>query len=540
MSNILLNFPEGFSPRERQITILKRVDEAFKSGKKFIIIDAPTGSGKTHTAKTIANTSKVIPEDFKDLVDSYEIFSESGNSLMDGFESFGSYSLTITKSLQDQYNDTFPDTGILKGQSNYRCDVDEDFSVDIAPCIYMASLKRQCWTSNRCPYYNKRNEMLKSHFSSLNYSMFFSLPEHLKRREILICDEGSELEEQLVAQFTCDVDIPFLMRCGVTMKAFPSNETVDNVKDWISNLSVSISKVLESLKDKLGDLSLSKDKLEFEKKRQEYSKLNTLSNKIIMLDLTYKDSQYLIERIEKSIRFTPLKVDVLSKYLFKYADKVVIMSATIIDPKSFCKSLGITDYEYISVDSGFDPEKAPIHVMTKQKLNYKNLKDKLPDLIKQINDILKHHGDEKGIIHTHTQYITDYVRDKIKSDRLLCRETGVKNEDILEIHERSDEPTVLVSPSMTYGIDLKGDLAKFQIIMKAPWLPTNNIRISKLMKLDNDWYSNMMLKTLVQSCGRGVRTEEDECVTYILDGSIYDAVKRNRHKLPKFFLDRFN
>jgi Rad3-related DNA helicase len=50
----------------------------------------------------------------------------------------------------------------------------------------------------------------------------------------------------------------------------------------------------------------------------------------------------------------------------------------------------------------------------------------------------------------------------------------------------------------------------------------------------------MMLKTLVQACGRAVRSEDDECETYILDGSIFDAINRNKGKLPKFFLDRFN
>jgi Rad3-related DNA helicase len=115
----------------------------------------------------------------------------------------------------------------------------------------------------------------------------------------------------------------------------------------------------------------------------------------------------------------------------------------------------------------------------------------------------------------------------------------VRNEELLEIHENSSEPTVLVSPSMTYGVDLKGDLGKFQILLKAPWLPTKEIRVEKLMKIDKHWYSNAMLKTLIQACGRGIRSEDDECITYILDGSIFDAVHRNKSKLPKFFVDRF-
>jgi Rad3-related DNA helicase len=92
---------------------------------------------------------------------------------------------------------------------------------------------------------------------------------------------------------------------------------------------------------------------------------------------------------------------------------------------------------------------------------------------------------------------------------------------------------------MTYGVDLKGKLAEFQIILKAPWLPTKDVRVEKMMKLDKEWYSNKMLCTLVQACGRGVRSNTDECVTYVLDGSIFDTVARSKKKLPKYFLDRF-
>ena len=36
----------------------------------------------------------------------------------------------------------------------------------------------------------------------------------------------------------------------------------------------------------------------------------------------------------------PLKIDKLANHLFKHADKVILMSATIIDPNNFSKSLG--------------------------------------------------------------------------------------------------------------------------------------------------------------------------------------------------------
>ena len=182
----------------------------------------------------------------------------------------------------------------------------------------------------------------------------------------------------------------------------------------------------------------------------------------------------------EGITFMPLKVNNLAKRLFDYADQVILMSATIIDPDNFCKSLGITDYEYVEAESSFDAKKAPIICNPKYKLNYHLMEKNLPKVIRLVADICQHHGNDKGIIHTHNNTITSKLSTMLYGDRFLYREPGIKNEDILDQHMLSSDPTVLVSPSMSYGVDLKGDLAKFQIIIKAPFLPTKDVRIEKL------------------------------------------------------------
>jgi Rad3-related DNA helicase len=193
---------------------------------------------------------------------------------------------------------------------------------------------------------------MKSKFSALNYSMYFSLPQHLKKREILVCDEGSELEQQLVAQYTCEIDFQFLMKTKTFLTAFPTQETHIKVSAWLQTLAENIDKNIESYKEWFKENSRKTD-MDFARKKTEYTRLTNLQNSVGTLISTYQDSQYIIERLEIGVRFTPLKVDKLSKYLFENADKVLILSATIIDPPNFCKSLGITDYEFIDVDAGF-------------------------------------------------------------------------------------------------------------------------------------------------------------------------------------------
>ena len=131
------------------------------------------------------------------------------------------------------------------------------------------------------------------------------------------------------------------------------------------------------------------------------------------------------------------------------------------------------------------------------------------------------------------------LKSKLKSDsRYLFRDDTTKNEEILKEHFESKLPTILVSPSLAYGIDLKDDYARFQIIVKLPFSPLSSKRIKKLFEMDRDWYENKMLNSLVQACGRATRSKQDFSTTYILDGNIYNTLKNVKTKLPKYFIDR--
>tara|TARA_R100001129_G_scaffold186655_1_gene179740 strand:- start:3421 stop:5055 length:1635 start_codon:yes stop_codon:yes gene_type:complete len=542
IGGLLKSFPDKYNPNPAQIKLLKNIDQAFTDGYKFVICNAPTGSGKSFISKTIGNISREPTKEFREIVTNYLAYRRShggGYTYEDecnNEQAFGCTALTITKALQDQYKELFNDIKILKGKSNYQCEVDDRFTVELAPCLHLPKIKEECWAKNMCPYYEDRNTALTSTFSTLNYNMFFSLPDHLKKRQYIICDEAAELEDQLVKEFSCSINFESLTRMEVNIRPFYSRNSLQVVK-WINELILDLNDRIEELKDVTNNNKVSK-KFIIESKKNLIS-LRNLHSKLSLIIDTWNESEYLYETDKKGINFMPLKVDKLANHLFKHADKVILMSATIIDPNNFSKSLGIKKFKYIEAESSFDSKNAPIYCNTKVKLNYHNLKRSLPKVVKQIEEICDFHKSDKGIIHTHNNVITSFLSDKLTDSRFLIREPGVRNEVILEQHFLNNDPTVLISPSMSHGVDLRDDLARFQIIVKAPFLPTKDKRIEKLMKDNFDWYINKMLCSLIQSCGRGVRSHKDHCVTYILDGSIAESVVNNRHKLPKYFIDRF-
>lgn len=545
MTSLLSKFPDTFTPNKQQVKLLRNIEQAFEDGYKFVVCSAPTGSGKSFVSKTLGNDSRSPSKDFKDLVSTYQVFkrSQSGDyQYADEIEEekpFGAFALTITKALQDQYKELFTEVDVLKGKSNYQCSYDTNYTVEYAPCILAKRIKDDCWAKNSCPYYEARNSAITSNFATLNYNMFFALPYHVKRKQYIICDEASELEDQLVKEFSCQINFEYLKKVEVIIRPLPSDNDYGKLGRWLSTLCGDIEDRAIELREITSKNDSKNTALYASEKKSELISLLTLQSKIKTLIDTWHDSEYITERVAKGVNFMPLKVDKLAKYIFDYADKVVLMSATIIDPSNFCKTLGIDKFKYIEAESTFDAAKAPIYANTKIKLNHSNLQTNLPKIVKQIQEICNIHSNEKGIIHTQTNTITNYLRDNLKNNRILYREPGIRNENILDMHSTSSAPTILASPSMSYGVDLKDDLARFQIIIKAPYLPMVDKRVEKMMKLDFNWYMNKMLCSLIQSCGRGVRSHKDHCVTYILDAAIVEAIINNKSKIPKYFLDRF-
>lgn len=539
-SRYLTKFPDNYNPSKQQIELIKRIEDAYAKGYKYVICSAPTGSGKSFISKTLGNVSNECSNEFRDLITSYRAFKQDyiGNYSheVDCMQEapFGAFALTITKSLQDQYHGLFDDSSLLKGKSNYQCQVNIDVDVENAPCLLAPKLKEECWSKNLCPYYNARNKALMDKFSVLNYKMFLTLPGHVKRKNFIVCDEASELEDEIVKHFSVFVDPDKLKLLGVRIPYLYSADIAEVYK-WLNLIMVAIGEHIEQLTEKHNSKHTTlniNDKMKLNYFRNLHRTLN-------LIDETWSECEYICQRDGKTVKILPLRVNVLSKYIFNYGENVLLMSATIVDHKSFAQTLGIKEYKYIEVDSTFDSAKAPIYVSLQNKLNKGNMEKMLPKVLEQVQALCESHKNEKGIIHTHTMQITQYLQKHLKDPRFLFRDAESRNENILSNHSKSDVPTVIVSPSMTFGVDLRDNLARFQIIVKGAFLPLGDNRIKRMFEEDKIWYTNKMLINLVQACGRGIRSKDDYCVTYILDGAAGDVVLANKHKLPKYFIDRF-
>ncbi len=237
MDDFIKNFPFP-TKRESQYNVLKEIDAAFASGYRHIILEAPTGFGKSPVAIAVALTLG------------------------------SSYICTSTKELQTQYAKDFPFVRLAKGKNNFQCLVKDDFirngtfkcgldsnsakcrhtTADYGPCINNESLKnsgckyrtflkdykvnnngtreeevfidqdttdyyqqeysRWSYLENLkekrlwgpCEYFDQLNIALTSRHSIFNYYMLLSLLpiKKFRSRELLILDEAHLLETEIV------------------------------------------------------------------------------------------------------------------------------------------------------------------------------------------------------------------------------------------------------------------------------------------------------------------------------------------------------
>ena len=93
---------------------------------------------------------------------------------------------------------------------------------------------------------------------------------------------------------------------------------------------------------------------------------------------------------------------------------------------------------------------------------------------------------------------------------------------------------VLISPSMNEGVDLPGDLCRFQIIYKIPYPDLADKQIRLRANADEDWYDYKTALSLIQTYGRGMRFKDDYCITYCIDSRIPEFIASNSF-LPDWF-----
>ena len=106
--------------------------------------------------------------------------------------------------------------------------------------------------------------------------------------------------------------------------------------------------------------------------------------------------------------------------------------------------------------------------------------------------------------------------------------------EVLEQFKAYKGPAVILTPSGFEGIDLPGDLSRFQILCKAPFGSLGDKRVAHILNVYPDIYSLTTLMKVTQGAGRSVRSAEDWATTYCLDMGIQRLWSKNNAWADEF------
>jgi Rad3-related DNA helicase len=277
--------------------------------------------------------------------------------------------------------------------------------------------------------------------------------------------------------------------------------------------------------------------------------LGTINGKVTFLIDNVDDNWIIHEHDDKYtsyITFVPVWVDKFSNLLLGHADKYLMMSATI--SKFDMKLLGIEDkdMDFIDMPSVFKPTNMPIIYKPLCKINMRTNKD---SIVKHVDEIILNHPDEKGVLHTVSYSLTNYILEhSIYGYRMISHGSGdiytsanilENRNDAIDAFLESHEPNILVSPSVETGLDLKDELGRFQVICKVPFASLGDEVVKRRKSDYSEWYTNDAINRIVQGSGRICRSITDYGVTYVIDQNMGWLVSRNKSMFPNWWLQAY-
>jgi Rad3-related DNA helicase len=535
-----------YKPRKEQREALEFIKNEWEKNptNKTFLLNLPTGVGKSYLAMMISKLCK---------------------------DKMGKFSrvdvITNSKILQDQYSGTFESISDLKGKENYEC---ESYSCS---CAQGGEFNRLNKTScESCPYSNARENYISGGISLTNFYLYIlyaiynqKLMESRDAR-VLIVDECHELESVISDFISIKITETIVKKFKFSneyeiLKKLKSISTIQSYVDFLSFLNGEIIDTIEGMEK--GLISKPRD-VKSDKRDIKISKvLNTKNSDVKIMNLITDLKQYQLKidvflkeykensnnwvlesnwnekTKQKELALEPIwSFDYLDKYVFSHYDKVFLMSGTILDKNLFCQlnGLDVDNSVYYSISSPFPLKNRPIFYMPLGKMSFKSKEDTFKTYIPYIKKILDKYKNKKGVIHTNSFELSKWINDSIKDPRLIFHDSSNKDE-MLRMHFESNEPTVIVSPSMDTGVSFDDDKARFQIIAKVPY-PSLASQKNKMRQVNNpDWYSYKTVCGLIQMAGRPVRSNVDYADTIIIDGGFGDVIKHSSHYLPDWLQD---
>lgn len=537
----------GFAPREGQVAAVNQILEAYiDEGKRNVILNASTGTGKSIIGAVVAETYSTL----------------KGNKV--GPKS--SISLTATNVLAEQYETSFikiaeiGQYAMIKGAGNYDCtalstpeqaetaDACAWYTMVQESAAFQATLDTHC---SRCEYLGVKKKRNQVRHLTTNYSFYFIdrlYSGMFEDRDLIVWDEAHLINDLFSEHNAIHFSQKSLMKAAM------------DIADKVGLTDQKIAKLIKTIgqdcavPDKINETNYRtyilgmKEIYAYAKEQggagteralrqgnmKQYSALRRFvreyEGKFCKIDDLFNfeyDHVFEYNKEEKSVTIKPIFVGNMMDALYCGDEsKNLFMSATVSEG-FMTKTLQLdpAKTKFIKLEPTFPKESKEVVFLDPISLNYTSMQD--PKTIKKlrsnIRKIVEHHlaKSERGIILAPSFKVAKEAAEElanVKGMKIFEHRQGEKLIHILDAFKLyKGGPAVLISPSMYEGIDLPGDLSRFQILVKAPFPSLGDRRMKYILDRHPDIYNTITIMKMVQGAGRSVRSMDDHATTYVLD-----------------------
>ena len=502
---------------------IEQIAKAFLDGEKYVFAQVPTGVGKSAIAYTVHKIMREANPGYRSTI------------------------TTVTKALQDQYQNEFNEIYDLRGKINYPC-LHNVGPYGSAGCHEL--LHQKICSQTVCPYVMQRKQWCEDEALRITNSSFMieacpslvMLPEN--KSDLLVIDECHTLDTHLVDHSTLDLQTDKLKAVNKVMGNIfvePFYRFINGFKNRKPGCVVDVSqedgmaeaanKLHQSLETEIENLHTkvrnrpgnSAGYLAAIEEMQGISdKLNMFAN---------NGGEWIVQESTpgRKIILKPVYARQVAEHaIFRKGNQFLLMSATICGYEEFARALGIKRYKVVEIPNPIPAKDRPVYACSLMKVagNFDSYQ-----LTKYIDKII---GREKGngIIHTVSYKLAkEILEDSKYSSKMII------HQDLEETmaHMSRNDGSIVLSPSMEQGYDFKGDLARWQIIAKYPYDYLGDPWIKLNVDRSQKWYARRSILRVVQASGRAVRGVGDWANTYIIDSEFDRAIKYNSELFPDWF-----
>jgi Rad3-related DNA helicase len=311
--------------RPSQVVAIQRILDEFESGAQVVILDAPTGSGKT-----------LIGEMVRQNLNARALY------------------LCNSLSLQDQFARDFPDAKVLKGRTNYAtADSPNKYpELNAGDCTKLRTLLPACYdcdpsldpfegmhckwchTVALCPYEKAKAAAIRSSLVCTNTSYFLYESNYVGNlplaRQLIIIDEADTLEDILMSFVEVSLTQRKADEYGIKP---PSKKTVESA--WIE-WAVDAANVLSKYRITGDSVSAIRARNALGRLRGNIARLNDPATGLAAGGWVYTGYDH------GHISFKPIEINhVAREYVWKHCPRFLLMSATTISYDVMAHTLGI-------------------------------------------------------------------------------------------------------------------------------------------------------------------------------------------------------